>query len=112
MTFKTLAAACAAVCALSATGALAAEPITVKLSAPVAQPVKLIAGGAMFDCQGDACVAQATMSGTYATDTCKAIAAKVGQVAAFEGRRTFDNARLADCNTVAAKATSGQMAAK
>ena len=110
MTLKTLAAAAAA-CAF-ATAALAAEPITVKLAQPVAQPAKFIAGGAMFDCQGDACVAQATMSGTYATDTCKAIASKVGAVASFEGRRSFDQTRLADCNTVAAKAANGQVAAK
>jgi hypothetical protein len=112
MTLKTLAAACAAVCALSATAALAAEPVTVKLAAPVAQPAKLMAGSAFFNCEGDTCVANAAMSNTFSTDTCKAIAAKFGPVTAFEARRSFDQARLADCNTVASKAAASQTAAK
>ena len=106
MKLHTLAAACAAFVSLSATAALAAEPVTVKLQAPVAQPVKFIAGGAIFNCQSDTCVANATTSGTFGTETCKAIAAKVGAVANFNGRRSLDDARLAQCNTAAASSTT------
>src|SRR3569832_2114028 len=102
MKLQTLAAACAAFVSLTATAALAAEPVTVKLQAPVAQPVKFIAGGAVFACEGDTCYAGATTTSTFGSDTCKAIAAKVGAVSAFEGRRSLDEAKLAQCNTAAA----------
>jgi hypothetical protein len=101
MKLHTLAAACAAFVSLSATAALAAEPVTVKLQAPVASPVKFIAGGAMFDCQADTCVASATTSNTFGADTCKAVAAKVGAVTGFTGRKALDDARLAQCNLAA-----------
>jgi hypothetical protein len=103
MKLQTLAAACAAVFSLSATAAMAGEAVTATLSQPVAQPVKFIAGGAVFKCEGDACVANAPTSRTYGVDTCKAVAAKVGAVAAFAGRRTLDETRLAQCNTAAAQ---------
>jgi hypothetical protein len=102
MKLHTLAAACAAFVSLSATAALAAEPVTVKLQAPVAQPVKFIAGGAIFNCDGDTCVANATTSSTFGADTCKTVASKVGAVATFNGRKALDEARLAQCNTAAA----------
>ena len=50
-------AACAALVSLSAGSALAADSITAKLASPVAAPTKFIAGGAMFKCDADACVA-------------------------------------------------------
>lgn len=102
MTRLTLAAACAALATLSlSTAAFAAEPVTAKLAQPVAQPVKFIAGGAIFNCDGDACVARAATSQTFSTATCKEVAAKVGQVAAFSSNRTMDDQRLSACNTSA-----------
>ena len=50
-------AAYAALVSLSAAPALAGDAITAKLSAPVAANTKFIAGGAMFKCQADLCVA-------------------------------------------------------
>jgi hypothetical protein len=106
-------AACAALATLSAGAAFAAEPVTAKLQAPVAAPVKFIAGGAVFNCEADACVATATTSQTFATATCKAVAAKVGPVAEFTGRRALEADRLADCNaTVLAKAGADAQLAK
>ena len=102
MKLQTLAAACAAFVSLTATAALAAEPVTVKLQAPIAQPVKFIAGGAVFNCEGDTCYAGATTTATFGAETCKAIAAKVGAISAFEGRRSLDETKLAQCNTAAA----------
>ena len=55
-------AACAALATLTAGQALAADAITAKLSAPVAEKTKFIAGGAMFHCEADACVALAPTS--------------------------------------------------
>lgn len=106
MKLQTLAAACAAFVSLTATAALAAEPVTVKLQAPVAQPVKFIAGGAVFSCEADTCYAGATTTATFGSETCKAIAAKVGAVSAFGGRRSLDETKLAQCNTAAAASSS------
>jgi hypothetical protein len=109
MKLQTLAAACVAAAAFS-TAAFAAEPVTVKLARPVAQPTKFIAGGAVFNCEADTCTAGATTTSTYAVDTCKTVASKVGAVATFAGRRSFDDARLAQCNVSAAKAPATTLA--
>jgi hypothetical protein len=106
----TIAAACAALASLTvSTAAFAGEPVTVKLAAPVAQPVKFIAGGAVFDCDGDACIAKATTTETFSTATCKLVAAKVGEVAAYSSIRTLDEQRLSACN---ASAKGAQVAKK
>jgi len=99
-------AACAAplamaVATLSAGSALAGGPITAKLSAPVAEPTKFIAGGAIFKCDADVCVAQAPTSSTFAGSTCKTIADKVGPVTAFGGAKQLTEDKLADCNAKA-----------
>ena len=114
MKLLTLAAACAALVTLSAAPAMAGgDPITAKLQAPVAEKTKFIAGGAMFVCEGDACVAAAPQSTTFASSTCKTIASKVGPIASFGGYKPMDDAKLADCNSVAvAKGASPQLAAK
>ncbi|MBL8772852.1 MAG: hypothetical protein JNK30_15835 [Phenylobacterium sp.] len=91
-------AACAALTTLAAGQAFAADAITAKLAAPVAEKTKFIAGGAMFNCEGDACVALAPTSQTFAAATCKTIADKVGVVASFSGRKALDEAKLASCN--------------
>lgn len=103
-------AAAAALASLSATAAFAAEPVTAKLQAPLASPVKFIAGGAIFACEGDTCVASSATSQTFATSTCKAVAAKVGAIASFEGRKTLEDARLAECNTAAANGKTTSLA--
>ena len=104
-------AACAALTTLTAGQAFAADAVTAKLASPVAEKTKFIAGGAMFTCEGDACVALAPTSQTFATATCKTIADKVGVVASFAGRKSLDEAKLADCNAKAlAKAGSTTLA--
>ncbi|MBL8556529.1 MAG: hypothetical protein JNL41_19810 [Phenylobacterium sp.] len=104
-------AACAALASLTAGQALAADAVTAKLASPVAAKTKFIAGGAMFNCDGDACVAVAPTSQTFAVSTCRTIADKVGVVAAFDGRKSLDEAKLADCNAKAvAKAGSTTLA--
>ncbi|HEY8573271.1 CC_3452 family protein [Phenylobacterium sp.] len=108
-----LLAACVAASTLAAGAALAAEPVTAKLQAPVAEKTKFIAGGAMFVCEADTCVASAPMSQTFSTGACKAIASKVGPVVSFGARKSFEADRLADCNATAiAKAGAGPQLAK
>ena len=108
----TIAAACAALATLTAAPAFAADPIVAKLAQPVAQPVKFIAGGAIFNCADDACVANATTSETFALATCKTIAGKLGPVAAFTGVKAMDEARLGACNAQAVARTAGAQLAK
>lgn len=112
MKLRTFAAACAALTTLAAGSAFAADAVTAKLQAPIAEKTKFIAGGAMFVCEGDACVATAPTSQTFATATCKTIASKVGAVASFEGRKALDEGKLADCNTKAVAAAAGPQLAK
>jgi hypothetical protein len=100
-------AACAALATLTAGSAMAGDIVTAKLSAPVAEKVKFIAGGAMFNCEADSCVALAPTSQTFSTSTCKTIADKVGVVASFEGRKSLDGSRLADCNAKAIAKAGG-----
>lgn len=100
-------AASAALATLSAGQALAGDAITARLARPVAERTKFIAGGAMFSCEGDTCVALSPMSVTFAASTCKAIADRVGVVASFSGRRALDERQLADCNEKALAKTAG-----
>ena len=111
MKLLTLAAACAAVATLSAAPAFAGQSVVAKLQQPVAEKTKFIAGGAIFVCESDACYANAPTSQTFATDTCKTIAAKVGPVAAFTGVRSLDDTRLAACNAVAVAKAAGPVLA-
>jgi hypothetical protein len=94
-------AACAALAVLPAGQALAGDAITAKLATPVAEKTKFIAGGAMFTCEGDTCVALVPTSQTFAASTCKAIADRVGLVTAFSGRKALEDGKLADCNAKA-----------
>jgi len=112
MKLLTLAAACAAVVTLSAAPAFAGETVVAKLQQPVAEKTKFIAGGAIFVCESDACAATAPTSQTFATDTCKTIAGKLGPVAAFTGAKPMDDKRLAACNAVAVAHNSGPVLAK
>ena len=114
MKLRTFAAACAALSTLTAAGAaFAVEPVTAKLQAPVAEKTKFIAGGAMFVCEADACVAQVPTSQTFSSAACKAVANKVGPLSSYAGRRSLEADRLADCNATAiARASSGPQLAK
>jgi hypothetical protein len=111
MKLRTLAAACAAFTTLAAAGsALAAEPVTAKLAAPVAEKTKFIAGGAIFVCEGDTCIASAATSQTFGSSTCRAVADKVGPVTEFTGRKALDESRLADCNARAVAKANTRLA--
>ena len=114
MKLVTLAAACAALVTLSAApAAFAGDAVVAKLAQPVTQATKLIAGEAVFNCEGDACVATSPTSQTFSSSTCKAIAAKFGPVTSYTGVKPMDDARLASCNSVAvARAGGGTQTAK
>ena len=104
MKLRTFAAACVlAVSFANAGAALAADPVVAKLQQPVAAKTKLIAGGALFLCEGASCVASAPVSKTYALTTCKDLAKSFGAIASFGAeQKQFDDQRLAQCNAAAA----------
>jgi hypothetical protein len=112
MTRQFLAAACAALLTLAAAPAFAGDAVVAKLAQPVAGKIKFIAGGAMFLCEADSCVANAATSQTFSTAACREVAAKVGVIAAFTGRKPLDESRLADCNAPAVARASGPVLAK
>ncbi len=95
--------AAAALLTLTLAGQAAAKTlVTAKLGQPVAERARLVAGGAVFWCEGDACVATASNTRTFIPATCKDVASRFGPVTAFEsGARAFDAARLEACNASA-----------
>jgi hypothetical protein len=113
MKLLTLAAACAAIATLSAAPAFAAsDPVVAKLAQPVPQATKFIAGDAVFNCDGDTCLAASPTSGTFSTSTCKTVAAKVGTLVSFTSLKAMDDARLSACNSVAVAHAGGPQIAK
>src|SRR4051812_13922038 len=114
MKLLTLAAACAAVATLSAAPAFAAsETVVVKLAQPLPAATKILAGEAVFACEGDTCVAGSPQSLTFSTATCKVIASKLGVITSFAALKPMDDTRLGACNAVAvARAAGGSQMAK
>lgn len=114
MKLITFAAACAALVTLSAAPAFAGEPVVAKLAQPVAGATKVIAGEAVFACEGDTCIATAPQSLTFSTSTCKTLAAKFGTVQSYTWTKAMDDSRLQSCNSaaVARAASAGPQMAK
>ena len=72
------------------------------LEAPVAARTKVIAGGAVFACDGAECVALSAPSRALTAAACKAIAKEVGRVSAFAGAtKALDADELGRCNAAA-----------
>jgi len=112
MKLLTLAAACAALTTFAAAPAFAAESVVAKLAAPVAQPTKFIAGEAVFNCEGDTCVAASPQSLTFSSSACKTVASKVGTIVSYTGRTAMDETRLSACNSVVVARSAGAQMAK
>lgn len=106
MKLQFLAAAAAVILSSSVAGAALAEPLSAKLQTPVAEKTKLIAGGAVFICDGDSCVTNSATTRTFATVSCKDLAKAVGPLAAYgNDRRSLDEDKLGQCNAVAKPVT-------
>jgi hypothetical protein len=92
-----------ALAALS-TPALAAGAVIVKLQTPLTAPTKVVAGGAIFSCAGDACVAASPANGTGDFSTCKTVVHSVGVALSFgTAAAPLPADRLAACNESAKK---------
>lgn len=103
MMIRSTLAAAAALLTFALAGQAAAETlVTAKLEQSVAERTRLVAGSAVFWCEGEACVASVSNSRTFIPATCKDIASRLGPVVSFEsGARAFDAERLAACNASA-----------
>ena len=78
--------------------------IAVALENPLAAKTKVVAGGAVFVCDGAECVSTAAPSRALTAVACKALAKEVGRVSAFGGEtKSLDADDLTRCN-VSAKA--------
>jgi hypothetical protein len=103
MMIRSTLAAAAALLTLALAGQAAAQTqVTAKLEQSVAERTRLVAGSAVFWCEGEACVATVSNSRTFIPSTCKDIASRFGPVTAFEsGSKAFDADRLDTCNASA-----------
>jgi hypothetical protein len=87
---------------LFAGSAFADGRIAVALENPLAAKTKVVAGGAVFVCEGAECVSTAAPSRALTAVSCKALAKEVGRVAAFGGdTKSLDADDLTRCNASA-----------
>ncbi|ALL14771.1 CC_3452 family protein [Caulobacter henricii] len=102
MKLRTLAAVAALSASLFAGAALADGRVSAALEAPVAAKTKIVAGGAVFVCDGAECVAASAPSRAITAASCKALVKEVGRVSAFGGEsKSLDAEDLGRCNGAA-----------
>lgn len=102
MKLRILAACAALSVSLFAGAALADGRIAAALESPVAAKTKIVAGGAVFVCEGAECVSTAAPSRAMTSSACKTLAKEVGRVAAFGGEtKSLDAEDLGRCNAAA-----------
>ncbi|GGB64113.1 MULTISPECIES: CC_3452 family protein [Henriciella] len=91
----------AAAAAAFALPALAGTSFTAVLTKPVEKSDSIVAAKALWDCDGDKCVAELNRR-TVTVRTCKKVASEVGELAAFSNEKeSLSEADLAKCNEAA-----------
>ncbi|ENZ81000.1 MULTISPECIES: hypothetical protein [Caulobacter] len=112
MKLRSLAAVAALSTALFAGAALADGRIAAALDQPLAAKTKVVAGGAVFVCEGAECVSTQAPSRALTAVACKALAKEVGHISAFGGEtKSLDADDLTRCNA-SAKGASAVASAK
>lgn len=102
MKLRILAACAALSVSMFAGAALADGRVAAALETPVAAKTKIVAGGAVFVCEGAECVSTAAPSRAMTSAACKALAKEVGRVSAFGGEtKSLDAEDLGRCNGAA-----------
>jgi hypothetical protein len=102
MKLQTLAAVAALSVSMFAGSAFADGRIAAALENPLAAKTKVVAGGAVFVCEGAECVSTFAPSRALTAVACKALAKEVGRVAAFGGdNKSLDADELTRCNASA-----------
>jgi hypothetical protein len=97
MKLQVLAAAAALSLVFAGASFAADGKIVVSLKTPVAAKTKVVAGGAVWNCEGATCVAAAAPARTDSTKGCKALSKEVGEVVAFG---SLGNDDLAKCGAI------------
>jgi hypothetical protein len=97
MKLQTLAAVAALSFAFTGT-AFADGKVVATLQAPVAAKTKVLAGGAVFTCEGSTCTALSVSDRTVTTAGCKDLVKAVGAVASLGGAKSLSTENLAKCN--------------
>lgn len=108
----TRALAVAAALTVSAGVAAAADTrLTAALEQPVAAKTRVIAGGAVWTCEGSTCSAAATSTRAVGFRGCQSLAKEVGALVSYGGKSQLEAAQLAKCNASAKAPTSTLTAA-
>jgi hypothetical protein len=105
MKLQVLAAAAALSLAFAGVSIAADAKVVATLKTPVAAKTKVVAGGAVFNCEGSTCIAVTAPARTDTAKGCKSLSKEVGEVVSFG---TLDTDGLAKCGVVG----STQQAAK
>ena len=97
MSIKFVAAALAVL--LLAGTAIAAAPVSATLQAPLSTKSRVVAGGAVWTCEGSSCVAPSAIERTVSVSSCRELTKVVGAVSAFGNEaKMLDADSLARCN--------------
>jgi curli biogenesis system outer membrane secretion channel CsgG len=90
----------AAIAAAASVASVAAAdgPLSATLQTPLASSSEPVAGGAVFACKADTCVAESDTSDSDNLTMCRDLAREYGPVTKFG---SFDATMLAKCNVVA-----------
>jgi hypothetical protein len=94
-----VAAAFAALCAVSFASSALAEPVIAKLQTPVASATRPVASDSVYECLGDICAARAGWETAGGMRGCRDLARQVGAVTAFgTGAKQLTADKLTECN--------------
>ncbi len=97
MSIKFVAAALAGL--LLAGTAIAAAPVSATLQAPLVAKSRVVAGGAVWTCEGSSCVAPSAIERTVSVASCRELTKVVGAVSTFGNEaKMLDADSLARCN--------------
>jgi hypothetical protein len=98
-----LATACAVFALAFAGAALADGQVTATLAQAQSGHSKLVAGQAVFRCEGATCVAATAPDAAASVSNCKLLAKQVGPLTYYGAEKPLDDKKLAECNLAAAK---------
>jgi len=102
-----IAIACLAASLSLATHAFADGRTEATLQQPIAAKTQFIANGAIWDCEGQSCVASNTPDQTFGASQCRDVAKRVGTVTEFKNEyKTLQSASLDRCNAGLAPKTT------
>lgn len=92
----------AVVILLTSASAAAAEPVVAKLQTPTAKKMSVIAGGAVFICQGPECISAGPTDRTITLEGCRQLSKRVGPIESLgDSKRSLSPEKVAACKGAA-----------